>query len=266
MTSRIVESTPPEAAWTEQERELLAAERQDHMPAELEARLRNALDLPAVAAIPTQLEAAARTSFSDTASARPLFSSKLPLWGMLSIVALGVVSYYALTRAPSQPRAASFGSERAKATSTLTPPAASPAASATSSLTSPRGNVASAPGAASVDVAHAGVEVAHGDAAESGNRATPDQLRIEAELLEAARKALGESALADARQWLDRYESRFAHRALKPESEVLSIELKVRTGARQAAKTQAANFLTAHPQHPLRDRVRELTTPRPRAR
>lgn len=235
MTSRFVKSGPPDAAWTEQERELLSAARQDRMPAELEMRLREALDL----APPIASPAAARAPVSDAAKARPLFAGKLSLWGALSMLALGAVSYYALTRASSQPSAATTQPGLAE----LQPRAASP-------ITHP----------GALGLAPAEDELANRAAAHSEKAATPDQLRIEAELLEGARKALGLGALADARHWLARYESKFTHGVLQPESEVLAIELKVRTGARLAAKTQADHFLTEHPQHPLRDRVRELTS------
>jgi hypothetical protein len=261
MTSRIVETRPPDAAWSEQERELLSAARQDRMPAELEARLREALDLPPAAASPTPPEAAAPGSFSDTARARPLFSGKFPLWGMLSIVALGAISYYALTRAPWQPSAASPSSKGATVTSAMPPIAAT---QRPSTLVSSPGAGATSPNG-SVGVHHAEAEVANGAAAPSGGPATSDQLRLEAELLEGARKALAQGALPDAGQWLARYDTRFTQGALKPESEVLAIELKVRTGARRAAKTQAAQFLNEHPHHPLRDRVRDLTNSRARA-
>jgi hypothetical protein len=257
MTSRFVKSGPPDAAWTEQERELLSAARQDHMPAELEARLREALHLAPTSASPAHLEAAARTLLNDTVSARPFFSGKLPLWGALSMLALGAVSYYALTRAPWQPSAASPSSEVAKVASAM--PVTAPTLTRVSSS-----GAGPAISTGSVGAQHAEAEVANGAAAHGGGPATSDQLRIEAELLEGARKALAQGALPDAGQWLARYDTRFTHGALKPESEVLAIELKVRTGARRAAKTQAAHFLTEHPHHPLRDRVRDLTNPRTR--
>jgi len=94
---------------------------------------------------------------------------------------------------------------------------------------------------------------------QSGKAATPDQLRLEAQLLESARSALGHGALPEARQWLARYQAQFARGALQPESQVLGIELAVRTGARTAAKAQAEHFLAQHPHHPLRDRVQILT-------
>lgn len=110
------------------------------------------------------------------------------------------------------------------------------------------------PPLAADELAAAGVEA-------SGDRAAllPDELRIEAQWLEQARRALARSALPEARQWLTRYRARFAHGALQPESQVLEIELKVRTGARTSAQHDADKFLAQHPQHPLRERVERLT-------
>lgn len=110
--------------------------------------------------------------------------------------------------------------------------------------------------ATAVDSPEPGADLPNATAAQGGKA---DQLRVEAELLEHARSALGQAALSDARQWLARYQTQFANGALQPESQVLGIELKVRTGARTAAKEQAEHFLAQHPKHPLRDRVRQLT-------
>ncbi|HTU60013.1 MAG TPA: hypothetical protein VMF89_16285 [Polyangiales bacterium] len=395
MSSRIVDSQPPEAAWSEVERELLGAAREERMPAELEARLRDALAFPAgAAAVPTQasVEPAPRGSLDDVARARQLFASKLPLWGMLSVVALGAVSYYVLSSTASQPTAASRGQRVAFQTGTATNEAAQLEASTSESASAQRDGTGPASasaygdgdreaanaqrsasslregsGSASVNARaevsgeatrtqrgggrertpsaprqsaayaqhepaiaaggagqapaspqHAAASAARNGAGEASVRAraatvqrdesghevararggklpaassarlraadpplapltaaentaeqaarsdvTPtheaDKLRLEAQLLELARSALGHGALPEARQWLARYQARFARGALQPESQVLGIELAVRTGARTAAKSQAEQFLARHPNHPLRDRVQLLT-------
>jgi hypothetical protein len=89
-----------------------------------------------------------------------------------------------------------------------------------------------------------------------------DQLRIEAELLDAARRALGQGALWQARRSLDRYAQQFEHGILRPESDVLRIELQMRGGEPEAAKARASRFLSAYPNHPLRERVRALIATR----
>jgi len=332
MSSRSIDSQPPEAAWSEVERELLGAAREERMPAELEARLRDALAFaPGMAEVPSS--AAQNASLNDTARARQLFAGKLPLWGLLGIVAIGAISYYALSPGASQPLAAGTreqaaapaqvsathevarreasasaqqanGAEAARREATAQEAAGAlrngvGSASARADADSPR-EVASAQRAGSGRVvarardgkrpealsappravtsveplvappmasensaaqatrAHEPNDVrAH--AAHSGKAATPDQLRLEAQLLEMARSALGHGALPEARQWLARYQARFARGALQPESQVLGIELAVRAGARTTAKAQAEHFLAQYPHHPLRDRVQLLT-------
>jgi len=456
--------SPPDAAWTEQERELLAAARDDRMPAELEARLREALELPPLSG--GSVHQRNRTALSDTANAPQLFASKLPLWGVLSIVAIGALGYYALSAVGRQPIAARDPEPRARyeeaqreGTARAFPPpthgratddvtashgteaqtpntqdalqraaavtrrepqgdelesaqqgaskreaasahnvlqqgvASAPArqrvdasergaasalqqgvarrlparqkddasergaTSAQSALQqgpgyaqqaaseqgaanaharqrvdaskreaasalqqgvahraparqkddgSERGaasaesalqqGVASAPVRQLVDGSHrsvrqgrdasAGRAIRQGSAGgeqssalqvpplmaaapgpgesvrrpdeDAAHSATSDQLRMEAQLLERARSALGRGALSEARQWLNRYQARFARGALHPESRVLAIELQARSGARTAAETEAAHFLAEHPDHPLRERVQQL--------
>jgi hypothetical protein len=328
MSSRSVDSQPPEAAWSEVERELLGAAREERMPAELEARLRDALAFaPGMAEVPSS--AAQNASLNDTARARQLFAGKLPLWGMLGIVAIGAISYYALSPGASQPLAAGTreqaaapaqvsathevarreasasaqqanGAEAARREATAQEAAGAlrngvgeaparadadsprevasaqhagsgrvagserdgkrPAALSARprAVTSVEPPMASENSAAQVTRAHEPEDVrAH--AAHSGKAATPDQLRLEAQLLEMARSALGHGALPEARQWLARYQAQFARGALQPESQVLGIELAVRTGARTTAKAQAEHFLAQYPHHPLRDRVQLLT-------
>jgi hypothetical protein len=361
MTSRIVESQPPDAAWSEAEAELLAAARADRMPVELEARLREALDFPAVASA----DAALRPTLNDSATPTPLFASKLPLWGMLGIVAIGAVSYYTLSSSRPQPSAASPSAAalvqqppahdlpndqsatnqpapEAQPVAAQEPPArqlsdardpTSPQRSAAAQGASARGGSEELEAASARGLAAQGASVRGGGAqpanlqrsaaaqgasvrgwseeleaasargsaarrergelalrrgaprvssevappsaaereaaervvavsapaAENGKVASPDQLRIEAELLEHARSALGQGALSDARRWLARYRAQFAHGALRPESQVLGIELATRAGESATAKTQADDFLAHYPNHPLRDRVRQLT-------
>ncbi|HET8935873.1 MAG TPA: hypothetical protein VFN67_20640 [Polyangiales bacterium] len=89
-----------------------------------------------------------------------------------------------------------------------------------------------------------------------------DALRLEAELLDGARRALSRGALQEARLFLGRYSARFARGVLQPESDVLGIELEMRTGAERAAQSHAARFLASYPHHPLRERVRELVVSR----
>ena len=371
MSSRIVDSQPPEAAWSDVERELLGAAREDRMPAELEARLRDALAFaPGSAPVPTSasVETAPRASFSDTARARSLFAGKLPLWGMLGVVALAVVGYAVLSRYASQPMAAASRQQvaprmRSSATDQVRahesvasqrdarPPAAPSAPRESTDVTFANAQVGASSEAASAQPGGAGLRSANalagarrdassahedgaGREASRGQRAsmadarrdgsaravarphdgarpeaaslrpraatgadsqavpppaaetaaaqTPrsgvspaheansasahaahsgeaDQLRLEAQLLQLARSALGHGALSEARQWLARYQAQFARGALQPESQVLEIELAVRSGARTAAKTQAQQFLAQHPNHPLRDRVQLLT-------
>jgi hypothetical protein len=332
MSSRSVDSQPPEAAWSEVERELLGAAREERMPAELEARLRDALAFaPGIVEVPSS--AAQNAPFNDTARARQLFAGKLPLWGMLGIVAIGAISYYALSPGASQPSAAGTrqqvaapaqgsvthdvaqrevsasaqqanvaaaarreamareaagaqhdgvgsasasaqadtrreaasaqrdGSERvaARARDGKRPEALSARSRAVTSaepLVAPP--MAAKDSAAQAILVHEPTDVP-APAAQSGKAATPDQLRLEAQLLEMARSALGRGALPEARQWLARYQAQFARSALQPESQVLGIELAVRTGARTTAKAQAEHFLAQHPHHPLRDRVQLLT-------
>ena len=232
MSSRIVGSRPPEPAWTEQEGALLSAAREERMPVALEARVRAALELGCSTPVEPASGSSSR-SLTDTGSARPLLAGKLSLWGTMGVITAVAVGYYALHRAPR-------GADDRPTAST--PSAATIAAPRAPTPERPR----RAPAVSS----------------DTGDQATgPDQLRIEAELLEHVRRALGQGALRDAGRWLARYDAHLAQGAvgaLRPEREVLAIELQVRTGARDAAKTQADRFLREHPDHPLRDRVRAL--------
>jgi outer membrane protein assembly factor BamD (BamD/ComL family) len=85
-----------------------------------------------------------------------------------------------------------------------------------------------------------------------------DELRMEAELLDGARLALSRGALQEARLLLGRYSAQFERGVLRPERDVLGIELEMRTGSQRAAASHAASFLARYPLHPLRERVREL--------
>jgi hypothetical protein len=103
-----------------------------------------------------------------------------------------------------------------------------------------------------------GLAAERGGEGSAGAQRAGDDLRLEAELLDKARRALSRGALQEARSLLGRYAARFEPGVLRPESDVLGIELEMRTGSERAAEAHAARFLASYPKHPLRERVREL--------
>jgi hypothetical protein len=222
MSSRISDPGQLDAGWSEQELELLSAAN-EAMPKELAARLQQTFDLQLRAA-----ENASQMSVTapDSTRAAQLFALKLPFWGTLCVVALGAFAYWGWRGAPS-PVANDRAATQLQAAASAAPPKAA-------------ADVAVAPELPTLPAA------------------AQDQLRLEAELLENARAALGRGALAQARQLLGRYAGEFEHGVLQPESDVLGIELQVRFGQQRLAKAHAARFLAQYPNHPLAERVQKL--------
>ena len=231
MTSR----TPKldEFAFSEREQELLQAARQERMPAELSQSVRAALE--------QQLSAAPAGVAGKGLGAMHALRLKVALWGALGVVMVGSlaqVDWHGVLASRKQAGVVTAASSASAADGVPVSPAAADGQQPLAAETPQSTGVAPA------------------------RRADPDltdQLRLELALLEGARAALGRGALAEAATLLARYAARFEQGTLRPESEALQIELEMRRGQLQAARRLAAHFLAMYPEHPLRDRVRQLT-------
>jgi hypothetical protein len=225
MTSGISKPELRDAAWNAHERELLAAAQEETVPRALSERMRAQLEL--------QLGPPAAASTSAALHKLSPLGWKAPLWGVLSLLAVGSFGYLALTGGKGD--------------------ASAPQRASSAAVVPARTDAHAEQAVSPVPASAVGVAAVGGD---------HDRLREEAELLDRTRKALSRGDLLEARQLLSRYAAEFEHGALHPERDVLGVELDVRSGQLRSAKTNAARFLAANPHHPLRDRVRELVKTR----
>ena len=206
----------------ELEQRLLDAARGDHVPAALRERMASALT-------------ASITSASSAGLLKSsLLFSKAGLWGVLTLLALGGSSFYAL-RSTEQARAAQFIVREA-------PLAIAPKAVA----------VAAAPVTLTAPIAPTAPR-----SSSAGARAI-SQLRAEVALLDRARHALRSGASDDALDLLAQHERRFVDGALRPEAEALRIESLLRNGDRATAEQRYDRFTERYPAHPLGDRIARL--------
>jgi hypothetical protein len=276
---------------TDLERSVLRSEQNVEPPAGASAavwaKLSADLGLPALVGVAAvshtakaelAAETGARAGSALGASAKalvPAAASTLPfLKGVnAGVVACGAVwqgqrwlSDPAATTVESAPRAASVASSRAPGTPTapvLEGPVAAadprrpdvaPKANERAPAPEPHLPVPPNPGSApSVAV--------FGEASELV-RATPEQrasqLKEEAELLRQARAQLRAGELASAFALLETSRRRFAAPELYQERESLLIELLFRSGQTAAARTRAHAFVTAYPESPHANRLKEL--------
>jgi hypothetical protein len=107
--------------------------------------------------------------------------------------------------------------------------------------------------------AAAAVEPGQRSVAPPSPPASPDQIREEIRLLDAARASLQARAPRSALDHLDRYGRRFPRGAFGPEAAALRIEALVRDGQGRQAAGLAARFRAEHPDSPLVKRIDQLT-------
>ncbi|HEY4159294.1 MAG TPA: hypothetical protein VGM29_14400 [Polyangiaceae bacterium] len=81
-------------------------------------------------------------------------------------------------------------------------------------------------------------------------------LTDELKQIEAARAAFGRGDFAAALSALDRYERAYPAGSFRPEALALRIQALSQSGAREQARTLAAQFIQKYPQHPLLSHVR----------
>lgn len=230
-----------ERSFTARERELLHAARQERMPTALSQSIRAALD--------QQLTAApVRTRPLGAAHALRL---KMALWGAIGVVMIGGLARLDWRGERVSPPLAANASLPRSAASDGSEPDSLPLSAARST---------SGTASSSVLPASAEATLAAGSPPQARLAApAPDPLRLELQLLEGVRAALARRASSEAARLLDRYERSFERGTLHPESEALRVELHVMLGQPELARRDAARFLVRHPDHPLRERVRQLT-------
>jgi hypothetical protein len=83
-------------------------------------------------------------------------------------------------------------------------------------------------------------------------------LRVEIDLIDAARGTLRTGSAARALEILGRYSARFPHGALAPEGVALRVEALMRLGRTAEARTVARRFVAANPTSPLVERMNRL--------
>jgi len=256
----------PHDSWTELERGLLDAARQDHIPSGLTAHMAKALSGPA-AGVPAERGVAATTTATGAG-----LGAKAWLWGSL-IVVLSAGAYAALpadrsvpkprqTRESLAPFAHAAPDVRSDVSSAIA--IGSTAEASREPARAPQATASSDPPAASPAPAPAATARASRRTAAAAPIAS---LQEELALLERARHALQTGAQQEARRLLTRHTQQFArgargardaHGALEPEADALRIELSVQRGDHAQAKRAAERFLQRYPDHPLAVRVARL--------
>jgi hypothetical protein len=165
--------------------------------------------------------------------------SKAGLWGFLSVALLaGAGAVYSARPAP-----------RAEVAPRVVPSTATDRLSAPAQA-APRARMH--PPEAALPVLRARVVT---PAAPRGEAA----LREEINVLDRAREALEQGSAQRALALLDQHRRRFAQGTLLPEAEAMRIEALVRSGETERAQRRSRQFLSAYPDHPLSERVGELT-------
>jgi hypothetical protein len=220
------------------ERQLLEAARDERPSPALKLRLEQALGLPASAPVAAATAAAVKASLVAWVSA-----------GILTVgFGGGMLGAWMVARARLPPATASA----APAAFTMAPPPPEP-----SGLPAAAGQAPMVPASTPGQPERRALPVAGKRIAAGRERLQPaaGDLRGEIALIDAARDALAAPSPARAREIQRRYIWRYPSGTFAPEAVALRVEALQRLGEHRQARGLAHQFIAAHPDSPLAERI-----------
>ena len=229
---------------TDLERRLLDAGSRELPSVELTRKMQQALGLSiAASAITAAAVKSSGTAAATAASGAPAFAWPAISVGVLALAVTGAVVGLRSTV-----------SHHATGKPAVTMPAVvlGPAPIAPEPIAAPE----TAPSARAVERPRSVPARAHRHAIAA---ATPSDLRAEIALVDAARSAISAGADARALALLRRYDTSYRAGTFRPEVTALRIEALDHLGRTAQARTLAEQFMAAHPDSPLADRVARVT-------